>query len=197
MDHEHAKEAEACRQTLADFLALMLRDEVDIVTGDFNQASKFLGEVMTNVVDFYEEQTNTRPHWLMPLPHEEIRTIFINWPMSTRKLFTLPYVSPVPQTITELRYTLCVKQQVNFQGLTAEDFGISPEEVNLHLPSFYMARKSPTADHNDLHQRSVEGQRRDNIRRRAIQKAKRRTRALEYNRRTVKPRSQLTGIGRL
>ena len=80
LNNVHAKKQRDVRQTLADFLFLMMRDKVDIITGDFNQGAYVLGEVMTRVVAFYQSEHNTIVNWSMPTPHKEIRTIVINWP---------------------------------------------------------------------------------------------------------------------
>ena len=45
IDHEHANERkEHCRTTVADFVGLALRDQADMMTGDFNQVGGDLEE---------------------------------------------------------------------------------------------------------------------------------------------------------
>ena len=81
LDNDHAKKQTDVRRTLADFLLLMLRDHVEIITGDFNQGANVLGEVMSNVVRMYEANIGETVVWEMPIPQEEIRTTFISWPV--------------------------------------------------------------------------------------------------------------------
>ena len=45
VNNKHAKSQRDGRQTLADLVMLCLRDRVDCISGDFNQAYHYLGEV--------------------------------------------------------------------------------------------------------------------------------------------------------
>ena len=63
LDNDHAKKQTIARQTLADSLLLVLRDHVEIITGDYNQGANVLGEVMTNVVHIYEANIGSRYIW--------------------------------------------------------------------------------------------------------------------------------------
>ena len=45
---------------LADLICLALRDETDIVTGDFNQAGGYLEEVVFNAVKYHEKRTTSQ-----------------------------------------------------------------------------------------------------------------------------------------
>ena len=51
-----------CRKMLADLICLALRDETEIVTGDFNQAGSYIEEIVFNAVMYHEkgEQPPTR-----------------------------------------------------------------------------------------------------------------------------------------
>ena len=68
------------RQLLADFFMMMLRDKVDIVSGDFNQGAHVLGEVVKHCCQFYQLNHDVKVDWRMPEPHKEIRTVIFNWP---------------------------------------------------------------------------------------------------------------------
>ena len=46
----------ACRILLADLICLALRDEVDIITGDFDKSGSYLEEVVINAVMYHEEE---------------------------------------------------------------------------------------------------------------------------------------------
>ena len=66
-----------CRRTIADLIGLMLRDKVDIATGDFNQAGYSLGECVKHAVAHYHQgNTHARAMFTIPEPNEEIRTVF-------------------------------------------------------------------------------------------------------------------------
>ena len=80
LNNVHAKKQRDVPPTLVDFLCLMMRDKVDIITGDFNQGAYVLGEAMAQAVTLYQSEHNTIVNWSMPKPHEEIRTIIIKWP---------------------------------------------------------------------------------------------------------------------
>ena len=43
LNNDHAKQRQGVRETLANFLGLMLRDQVGVITGDFNQGAYALG----------------------------------------------------------------------------------------------------------------------------------------------------------
>ena len=45
---------------LADLVCLALRDETDIITGDFNQAGGYLEEVVFNAVMHQERENNLK-----------------------------------------------------------------------------------------------------------------------------------------
>ena len=61
----HAKRPEACRETQRDFFGLMLRDRVDIISGDFNQGFRLLGEALTNVVRLHHSRGGPEVRWAM------------------------------------------------------------------------------------------------------------------------------------
>ena len=44
------------RKMLTDLVGLALRDETDIITGDFNQAGGYLEEVVYNAVMYHERE---------------------------------------------------------------------------------------------------------------------------------------------
>ena len=163
LDHDHAKKQRDCRQTLADFFHLMMRDKVDITTGDFNQGELILGAVMTQVANFYEAEYGRRVHWSMPPPLREIRTIVINWPVHSDALLSGPKES----------LSMMVKPIHTFDKFNAEDFGLRPNDHDAHCPSLYMIRKSRFLSHADFHQRSEEGKKRDAERRKEKRRLKR------------------------
>ena len=71
----HAKKRLAARQTLTDFFLLMMRDRVDIVSGDFNQSYHILGEVLKEVSKIFEKQPDGEKEvWTIPGQQEESRT---------------------------------------------------------------------------------------------------------------------------
>ena len=92
----------------------MLRDKVDIITGDFNQGAYVLGEVMSEVVNFYYRNYGKVVEWYMPPPHEEIRTIIINWPT---------YPNPT-LTGRQVMLRLFFKEQSHFESHDVEDYGL-------------------------------------------------------------------------
>ena len=164
----------AAAPSLDDFLLLMLRDKVDIITGDFNQGAYVLGEVMSEVVSFYFRDMNEVLEWHMPPPHEEIRTIIINWP-------TFPNSTLTGRPVM---LKLSIKQQSHFESHNVEDYGLKVSDTDSHTPSFYMIRKG-SLTHADLHQRSAEGKRKDDERRKR-KKRKKKAEEKEKKRRTDK-----------
>ena len=166
LDHDHAKKRRDVRQTLADFLSLMMRDKVDIITGDFNQGAYVLGEVMTRVMAFYESEHSIKVNWFMPKPYEEIRTIIISWPAYSDASLTGPKKS----------LSMMVKPLTTFEKFNAEDFGLRPNDHDAHCPSFCIIRKSRIISHADLHQRSEAGKKRDAERRKEKKRDKKRAR---------------------
>ena len=146
---------------LADFLLLMLRDKVDIITGDFNQGAYVLGEVMSEVVSFYYRNNGKVIEWYMPPPHEEIRTIIINWPT-----FTNPTLQG-----RQVKLRIFIKAESHFESHEVEAYGLKTSDTDAHTPSFYLIRKG-TLTHADLHQRSAEGKRKDDERRKRKKRKK-------------------------
>ena len=166
LDNVHATKKHDARQTLPYFLFLMMRDNVDIITGYFNQGAKVLGEVMTHVVAFTEAEGRVDIEWFMPEPHEEIRTIFINWPAYTDTQLSGP----------KENLKMMVKPMRTFEHCTVEDVGMHVVDHDSHTPSFYVIRKSHNLDHDDLHQRSEAGKKRDTERRKEKKREKKRAR---------------------
>ena len=128
-----------------------MRDKVDIITGDFNQGAYILGEVMTQVVAFYQAEHNTTVNWSMPKPYEEIRTIIINWPAFSDASLSGPREN----------LSILVKPLTTFEDYNVEDFGLCGSDKDAHTPSFYIIRKSRIISHADLHQRSEAGKKCD------------------------------------
>ena len=151
----HAKKPEAARRTLAYFVLLMLRDSVDIVTGDFNQSHHILGEVLTEVSKMFENALGEKVVWSIPGQQEEIQTVMFNWPVHSGPTFT----GPIKQ------YEMMVKDMKTFDKYGAEDFGLKPADADSHSPSLFLIRKTPKLSHADSHQRSEEGKKRDAERR--------------------------------
>ena len=139
---------------------------------------------MTHCVEIFSRENGYTPIWSMPLPHEEIRTIFINWSVSEGKRFRdVPSSSSAAAPFTDLidpvasQMTLSIKQLVTFNQFTVRDFGLQQQDRDAHTPSLYLLRKSAEATHADRHRRSAAGQQRD-AERRTLKKrqAKRRRR---------------------
>ena len=104
----------------------------------------------------------------MPLPNEEIRTIFINWSVSEGKRFhDVPSSSSAAAPFTDLidpitpQMTLSIKQLITVDKFTIMDFGLQAKDAGAHTPSLYLLRKSAESTHADRHRRSAEGQKRD------------------------------------
>ena len=106
---------------LADLVCLALRDEVDIITGDFNQAGGYLEEVVYNAV-MYHENENNLPRgtikWLLPGKECEIRAVFFNW------------------DVNGIEHDMLVKEQTTFTDLCVVDFGLRPTDTDSHVPHF-------------------------------------------------------------
>ena len=62
--------------------------------------------------------------WTIPEPKSEIRTVLFNWP------------------VEGVKHRMYYKTQRNFQGLTAEDFGLRANDQDTHLPQFLMITKT-------------------------------------------------------
>ena len=160
VDHDHAKKQEDCRQTLANFFLLMLRDKVDVVSGDFNQSYHFIGEVLTEVVKIYEKKEKTHVIWAMPGQIDEIRTIMFNWPTETDPTFSGQ---------TEM-FEMMVKDVKKLSGFTVEQFGLKSTDQDSHIPSLFIVRKSRKLSHKDRHQQSEASKKRDAERRKKKQR---------------------------
>ena len=80
-DHVNKRRQDG-RTTVADLVGLALRDKVDIVTGDWNQAGWYLEESTYWSVRAYEQRLGLEPgtvQWAIPGETFEIRTIFFKW----------------------------------------------------------------------------------------------------------------------
>ena len=90
-----------CRYTCADLITLALRDRQDFITGDWNQAGKYLEECCDHAVRTFEARNNM-PYGSIPWPIPgktcEIRTIFFNWPVNNKE------------------YNMAVKEMTRFQN---------------------------------------------------------------------------------
>ena len=107
--------------TIADYIGLCLRDQVDIISGNWNLATEYLTECVWHVVDVYEHEKHMPPgavKWTITDQNSEYRTIiFNNW--SGRHMWT--------------------KEQMHFNPLFAEDTQLrSPEDVIYSPQSFFM-----------------------------------------------------------
>ena len=77
-DHANKRRAD-CRKTCADLVGLALREQADIITGDWNQAGGYLEECVYHAVKYHEKQYNLDPGtilWRIPGETCEIRTVF-------------------------------------------------------------------------------------------------------------------------
>ena len=122
MNNDYANKTRGdCRKLLADLLGLALRDEVDIITGDWNQAGDYLEECMFNAVKYHEKENEMEEgtiQWKIPGIKCEIRTIFINWPMDG------------------VQCDMLVKEHTMFRDLCITDFGLNPTDQDSHVPQF-------------------------------------------------------------
>ena len=136
------------RITVADLIGLGLRDKVDIMTGDWNQAGWYLEECTYWTVRYYEQKHGLTPgsvKWAIPGATFEIRTIFFNWSREGTD------------------FDMFVNDMANFRNLANEDYGLRPNDCDTHLPQFFMVRKHirhttrskhhhlPTYHHTNVH----------------------------------------------
>ena len=156
MDCRHAHKKEGLRASLTDFFMLMMRDRVDVVTGDFNQSHGVLGEILTETVKMFESAHGQKVHWRIPGQETEIRSIMFNWPVHTDCEFLGP----------EEQLEMQIKDTKKFDEYDAVDFGLKYTDADSHNPSLFIIRKSIKLSHMDKHQRSSEGKKRDAERRR-------------------------------
>ena len=83
-DHANTRK-EHCRTTVDDISGLVLRGQVDIVTGDWNQAGGYLEECTYHVVKFYETErslTLGTVSWCILGETCDIRTVFSIGPLT-------------------------------------------------------------------------------------------------------------------
>ena len=122
VNNDHAnKRREDCRKTMADLTGLALRDKVDIMTGDFNQAGGYLEECVFHAVKYHERQYGLEPgtiQWKIPGETCEIRTVFFNWP------------------VDGVEHEMFVKEQTVFRELSVQDFGLKVTDTDAHVPQF-------------------------------------------------------------
>merc|ERR1712197_256943 len=80
VNNDHAnKRRQDCRYTCGDLITLGLRDQVGIMTGDWNQSGNYLEECCYHAVRNHERRNNMEPGtiaWLIPGTVCEIRSIF-------------------------------------------------------------------------------------------------------------------------
>ena len=181
INNEHAKKKEGIRQTLADFFSLMIRDRVDVVTGDFNQAHHFIGEVLENLARLHPFPIS----WALPGPTEEIRTIMFNWPViEDNSLETEP-----------VQKEMWVREVTTFDRFDVEDVGLRATDTDSHCPSLFIIRKSSYASHADRHSRSAAGKEKDRERRkRKAAEKKAAAKAAAAKAAAAKASSSLTGM---
>ena len=78
-NNEHANTRRGdCRRTVADVIGLALRDKVDIIAGDFNQAGGYLTECGHWAVRYPEEENHLPKgsiSWTIPEPVCEISAV--------------------------------------------------------------------------------------------------------------------------
>ena len=106
---------------LADLVCLALRDETDIITGDFNQTGGYLEEVVFNAVMYHEKENNLprgSVKWLIHGKACEIRAVLFNW------------------LVDGIEHDMLVKEQTTFTDLCVEDFGLKPTDEDSHVPQF-------------------------------------------------------------
>ena len=157
VNNKHANIRRAdCRRTLASLVSLCLRDKIDIMAGDFNQAGWYLEECVYWAVKAYEEENNLPRftiQWTIPDPECEIRCVLFNWP------------------VDNLQMRMWYKEQFNFEDMTVEDFGLRATDKDTHVPQFLLLTKSPITETEGpkykeiFRRRSDEGKQKDKDRR--------------------------------
>ena len=140
---------------------------MDIISGDWNQGYRLLGETLTNVVRLHHCRGGQEVRWVMSgtnddfhLPSPGIRTIFFNWPS---------YADSGEQ----IRQEMNVKETRKFDRRKVTDFGLRETDCDSHTPSFFFIQKSRKLTHASTHVRTAEGRRKD-AQRRKEKRAKRR-----------------------
>ena len=141
----------------------MLRDHVDVITGDWNQAHHYIGEAFTHAVKIYESRTGERLQWILTPSEGEIRTIIVNWPVHTDPSFKEPLVHK----------ELIIKPIDKWDSYDAADFGLRATDTDSHSPYLYFLRKAEVAGRAAVHVRSEVGKKRDAERRKQKRREKR------------------------
>ena len=163
LNNDHAKKQQAGRQTLCDYFCLMLRDHVDVITGDWNQAHNYIGEAFSHAAKLHERKTGENPQWILTPPDGEIRTIILNWPFSSQPSLTGP----------QQYQKLLIKPVNKWGAFDAADFGLRASDSDSHSPHLYLLRKADSSGHAAVHGRSEAGKKRDAERRKQKRREKR------------------------
>ena len=129
-----AKKPQSVRRTLGEFFGLMIRDSVDMVGGDFNQAHTLLPEIL----DHHCNGTAGAPTYRI-LQHDQGAEVVL-------VLFSYPNKSFYD---AELRCGMTTKP--------FEEWGLKPNDRDTHLPLVAFLSKHPIQDQprSSLHQRSL------------------------------------------
>ena len=125
-DHANTRKVDG-RVTVADLIGLALRDKLDILSGDWNQAGSYLKECCYHAVQCYEDSNNlprVTVRWGIPGPVCEIRTIFFNWDINGEK------------------HHMWYKELMHVGDLKVYDFGLKATDGDAHVPQFLMLTKS-------------------------------------------------------
>ena len=143
----------------------MLRDRVDVITDDWNQAYHYIGEAFTHAVKIYENRTGERLQWIRTPSEGEMRTIIVNWP-----------VHADPSSKGPLSHKeLMIKPIDKWGSYDAADFGLRATDTDSHSPCLYLLRKAEVAGRAAVHVRSEAGKKRDAERRTQKRREKRAT----------------------
>ena len=127
------------RTTLANFFILMLRDQVDLVSGDWDQGGGYLGECVKHAVRFHERANpGTRVRWSIQGHTENPGSLF-NWQVNGE---------PIPMAITT---------KDNYKDLSVRDFGLRGSDTDTHTPQFFLIRKHPDWSYQSSHTQSQAG----------------------------------------
>ena len=152
LNNDHAKKQQVGRQTLCDYFGLTLRDRVDVITGDWNEAYRYIGEALTHAVKLHERQTGESLQWILTPSTGEIRSIIVNWPTHTMSSFKGP--------MEHLEMT--IKPIDRWSQYSASDFGLRERDSDSHTPYLYLLRKAAAVGRRaDRHVRSEAGKQKD------------------------------------
>ena len=126
VDASYSEKRQDCMITLSDYIGLCLRDHVDIISGNWSQATCYLTDCVGNAVDVYEQEKHMPSgviKWTITDENSEYRTIFFNRPTD----------GPEKHMWT--------KEQLHFNLQCATDEKLHATEDIIHSPQFFFMTK--------------------------------------------------------